>query len=488
MDRLRWRSLRPTAQFALALCLTFTAQAHTGSPLAAEAYKAVLCDETEVTGNRLLGWFPRTKPSLDGKALFEDENPVRLLYNTTLARSSIRPPYVVMSNGDVVPGSVEKYDARSSKLESPELIVSLLRPLQALKSNKLRVRADCVRCIVHAGPVSNDLAPGTLILHRGGSVKARSLRWTADGVIALSESAVVKARFDEIAQLDIPSANPIAGLKHDGHGAHGLIARMETNNSAVLTYPRAPSASVVVDDRVLGYLHRRGYDLGDAIDRGWNLTRRRRFLFFSLRRRGTTEKRLEVVRPAWSLERIVVPNEAVNQRGYRNADEIPLSLLPAMLLSHECLVCPNLSWRRNQNLHGEALVSGGLRADLGIATRSHSEIAFQLPPGAQEFSSWVGIDRSVGSGGCVRCKVFLGDEYGAQISGDPVWTSAFLRGGDRPEWIAPIDVSRAAQVVLVTEYGHYGRPDGSDPLDIRDEVDWLLPKIRLDSTTFYDGS
>ncbi len=66
-------------------------------------------------------------------------------------------------------------------------------------------------------------------------------------------------------------------------------------------------------------------------------------------------------------------------------------------------------------------------ADVGIGMHSHCEVAFELPDGAISFAAWVGIDEAVGSGGCVRCKVYL-DE----VAGQPAWSSELLRGSDAP--------------------------------------------------------
>jgi hypothetical protein len=43
-----------------------------------------------------------------------------------------------------------------------------------------------------------------------------------------------------------------------------------------------------------------------------------------------------------------------------------------------------------------------------------------------------------------------------------------------------LDVAGLVRVVLVTEFAHEDRPAGADPLDIRDQVCWLDPLVRLD--------
>src|SRR6185295_10853217 len=108
---------------------------------------------------------------------------------------------------------------------------------------------------------------------------------------------------------------------------------------------------------------------------------------------------------------------------------------------------------------------------------SYSELAFALPSGAKSLSLAVALDRAVGEGGCVRCRIFADS-----LSGKELWESYVLRGSDEAKATGELDVEGVKQVIFVTEFAHEDRPEGADPLDIRDDVLWLSPLVRLDWT------
>jgi hypothetical protein len=88
----------------------------------------------------------------------------------------------------------------------------------------------------------------------------------------------------------------------------------------------------------------------------------------------------------------------------------------------------------------------------------------------------VGLDARVGAGGCVVCKIIAEWDGGEQT----LWSSGFVQGKDGPRDTGPLNIEGMKRAVLVTEFGHEGRPAGADPLDIRDEVVWLDPLVTLD--------
>ena len=158
------------------------------------------------------------------------------------------------------------------------------------------------------------------------------------------------------------------------------------------------------------------------------------------------------------------------------AREVPLSLLPATVLKQKAGF-HQWPWRRNQNVEGGPLGSGHFTVDLGVGTHPYCEIAFQLPPHAGEFSTLLGLDRSVGRGACAVCS-FDQD----QVVGRPLFTSEFVRGGEEPIPVGPLRVGAAKRLVLVTEFGDEGRPAGGYPLDIGDQVDWLMPFVNVEES------
>jgi hypothetical protein len=64
--------------------------------------------------------------------------------------------------------------------------------------------------------------------------------------------------------------------------------------------------------------------------------------------------------------------------------------------------------------------------------------------------------------------------------GRVLWDSGIIQGRDGLRRTGPLDVAGISKAVLVTEFAHEERPAGADPLDIRDQVAWLAPMVRLD--------
>jgi hypothetical protein len=61
---------------------------------------------------------------------------------------------------------------------------------------------------------------------------------------------------------------------------------------------------------------------------------------------------------------------------------------------------------------------------------------------------------------------------------EPIWNSDFLRGGDAPVE-TNVNLRDVKELTFVADSAHEGRPAGADPLDIRDDVVWLRPLLKL---------
>ena len=88
------------------------------------------------------------------------------------------------------------------------------------------------------------------------------------------------------------------------------------------------------------------------------------------------------VQPAWSSNPIAVPEREIAWIGYRQGNEVPLSLLPATTRLNQRLIGDSRDWLRNRSLSGPLVSTAQVESDLGLATHSGSEIVFTLPPGA----------------------------------------------------------------------------------------------------------
>ncbi len=418
---------------------------------AEEQYWALFRDGSIVTANEIRGGDPfGNVATLAGRRLFGVANSLAVLRDNTL-RWSPAGPCVMMANGDVVPGKVLRFlPASPSSRLPPRLLISPHRSMKASDPNGLAVRADRVLRIVSTGDPPARPDPGALVFADGRTATASALHWSGQGIRALTDTGILTARFDELADLAVEGVDVIAAVLADSRhlptDRPSLIGRLETVDGAVLTYRRTTARVTVAE------------------------TAGRQ-----ARRRTAEPKRTLHLKPSWALGAITVPVERVWQRSYRAANEVPLSLLPATVLKQRSGL-HHWPWRRNRNVRGEILQSGPLTVGLGVGTHPYSEIAFELPPGARRFITLVGLDHVVGEAGCARVMV-----YRDAVAGEPLFSSGFLRGAETPVLIGPLDVTHARHLILVTESAHDDRPPGADPLDIGDHVDWLMPMVFLEN-------
>lgn len=413
-----------------------------------DRYWAMFRDGTVLIGKDLRDWHERGRmPTLNGRALFDGNNPLLILRDTTI-QSQLTGPYIEFANGDILPGRiVGGMPADPSTRMPTHLLIAPTSPILTFdrRTSEIAIKPEHVSRVVLAREARGPLEPGTLFFTDGRKVKVKAVRWALGGVRGLTDEGSIAAGWIELAEVHPPGVNPTAALLDDAlaptprkvQGVDAMLGRIATTNGAVLTYRRA-----------------------------------------MMRHEGEGDPRWSVIhtlQPAWAMQAIRVPVDEVVTRSYREPGDLPLSVLPGETLEQRSATGFLWPWRRNANVRGNELVLGSAVGDLGIGTHSHSEIAFDLPPHAKQFTATVGINRTVGNGGCAKVKIFRD-----KVQGNPIWESGFLRGGDSPVRIGSVDVSGAKRLVLVTEFGHDGRPRGADPLDIRDEVDWLWPTVRVD--------
>jgi hypothetical protein len=292
-----------------------------------------------------------------------------------------------------------------------------------------------------------------LIVRDGRQLTARSLKFSETGVRALTADGIVTASFDQIAELHVLSANcwlpPYPGATWLEQGEGPAVVRTLTATGEAISFPRS-MITTQLDNRE---------------------RERRRRLF-----RARPQVQVAATRPPWSLDTIYLDRDSIAFQTFLDADEVPLSLLPMVDESFKPGI-HHLPWQRNRNLHGRVLQCGPIAAELGIAMHSQSRLAFELPPRAKSFTTYVGLDRLAGDGGCVHCRVWRDDE-----TETPLWEHRFLRGSDGVQAVGPLEIAGAARLILEVDFADEGRPDGADPVDIRDWVNWLVPLVQVENS------
>jgi hypothetical protein len=407
----------------------------------AENYAVVYDNGSVQTGEEILNsydWSYSTNAPTIGEAPLGLEGQT-IRYIREYARDAeLLGPYIRLANGDLLPGSLIGLlpEDEERGLEK-RLLIQMSSPCSGFRSNnsEMPVRIDHVAAIVSGVAKDADLPPGTMELKDGTRLTVKSVRWGEDGLKLLTSDGLKRVGFDEIDSYKPASVDRWRALQED----------------ASIRSPKA-------DDRLVQF----------HLTNGARLTGKRMLLI-------EVDPHILSIQPAWAYSGIRFDTRRnVVSRSFRTSNELPLSLFPATSLKQQSATGFQWSWAQNQSLRGDELACNELRAGFGFATHSYSEIVVELPPEAHQFTSWVGMDRAVGKGGCVTCAVY-GDERG----GAPIWKSDFIRGGEEPVRIPPLDVSAFKQLILVTDFGHDDRPAGADPLDIRDELDWLNPTVTL---------
>ncbi len=409
-------------------------------------YVAYFRDGTSVSSNAPPTWHTATSGArFADQLLFAPEREVQFLRDRS-ARIKRKPPYVVLANGDILPAIVASFESSSAKFgHRPTMLAVLEEPLNPVQGNQLPIRADRVeRIVTTAHPLA---APqvNEVLLTDGRRFVARSIRFSNYGLTLLTDQGLVNANFAEIADATFAVDRQQAVLEDSiaaGELLHARIARLGTFEGAVLTGAHFNSRVEYERDR---------------------------------RRRTSNRQRVLLAQPAWALEELTLLEASVCQSSFRHVNELPLSLLASETIDDRGLLGTAFPWQRNATVRGEVLASSDREADWGLGTHAPCAVAYDLPDYAEQLSLTVGLDRSVGGGGCVVCQIRKDNQQG-----EVLWSSGMLRGEDGPQKVGPLKVAGVKRIVLVTDIGHEGRPVGADPLDIRDDVVWLAPQVTID--------
>jgi hypothetical protein len=443
-------------KFAVVFCLavSFGATMLAASSILAEDmhYTAVFTDGNRITGGHLTDWANSNQPRLNGKPLFDQSNQIRWLKKETPEQATQPAAFVEMYGGDCLPGRVSGCGSNST-LEEGELpahlIVEPTIPLTFLDgmqpSSSVRVLTRWLRRIVWERRSSDQYEPATLFFKDGRQLSFRAIRFNATGVSVLTESERREVRFADLAELHMPRLDwwdayfeQVALLTPD---CKERLTRLETLDGLKVT------ASA---DRVQPMFW------GDP---------------------NNPESWLPCVQPAWSLDPLWVRYPRVLTRRFFGPHQVPLSLVePSDIKLRSALAA---GWRPqiDRNVQGGPLQSGGQEAGWGLGMHAYTEMHFPLPACVQSFRSRVGLDQVVGKGGCARAIV-----YANQAEGEPLFRSKHLIGSDETvdTGTLPVGGSAGAELILVAHPAHADRPEGADPFDIRDVVDWLEPQVNLD--------
>jgi hypothetical protein len=187
---------------------------------------------------------------------------------------------------------------------------------------------------------------------------------------------------------------------------------------------------------------------------------------------------VHMIHPTWSLDPLWLRFDHVLTRLHFAPEEVPLSRVAPISSQQKSTFGQQFHWFVDRNANGNLLRNQEQMQGWGIGVHATNELRFPLPESAISFRVRIGLDQSVSHGGCVRASIHLNDP-----KAKPVFQSDFIVGSqtliDSGE-INLKDQNQAAELILMADSAHEGRPDGADPFDIRDHLNWIAPLLRLD--------
>jgi hypothetical protein len=175
-----------------------------------------------------------------------------LLRDTHLV-PELKPPYLLLANGDVLPGTVVGCEPRDPRFgHQPTLYVAPELPIECLHGGRLPVRADRVQRIVTQPNLSATSTAPQLATTSGRHYTPRQVRWTNYGLSLLSEDGLINVNFAEIADALLRVDRNVAALEDclaAGSEAEARIARLSTRQGATVSAAKLYRYTEPVRDR-----------------------------------------------------------------------------------------------------------------------------------------------------------------------------------------------------------------------------------------------
>lgn len=422
---------------ALAACSAGAVQRH---------YVVTWADGTSSTAAEIDQWGTATaRPSLRGHELFDAKNPARVIVEEGLPRREPEPPYVELQSGERLGGRVvairepdEAGGLPAHLVVEPHLEFELPG---VFPRPQVRVIASAVRRIVLAQPPASApaLKPNE-VRTAGGEVQPfRAIGWRTDSLELLTAAGVKHVELANLAAIELARHDAwqtwLARLAVLSPGLDAPLVEMELSDGSRLTTSRERLRPVTVG--------------GEGPEHWFHLCQ-----------------------PAWSLDLLAVPHRQVRRRVVIDSGQTPLTALPLSASRGQGLVtgAPTPS-RLDASLAGGPLLAKGHEAAWGVAVHAPHELVFELPASARRLRTRLALDHAVGSGGCARGQI---EQQGKKLYESPllIGSGKVLESGSVP--VAP------GPLALIADPAAHDPPRGADPLDIRDELNWLEPLVEHD--------
>ncbi|MBA2117005.1 hypothetical protein [Bremerella alba] len=425
-------------------------------------FVALLEDGRVVEDDVLRNWYSgNAMPQLAGQSLINGGNPMRWMVDRSLGPAEMPNAYIELFSGDRIPGHPDAYAAEGVEYQAdvPEhFLITPSFPFRRSTNSRyrsdIRVRRDFVRKIVweQLPALIDRHVPATVFLKNGREITFRAIRFSEAGIHLLVERERMSFGFHEIAELHLEVESPwqshlreLAILFPGGKVAPAdqqRLVQWETSDGLVAT------TSV---QRI------------DADSRGDN---------------NNSDRWAHGIQPAWSIDPIWVECRSTWMRRSWAFDEMPLFRLPYHESRDGAMFSRNgFSARINRGILAGTAKSGDRISGWSLGVMAPSRLSFALPPIATGFRTSVGIDQAAHDRGCIVGRVFVSWESSPKFESKSIVGSEKTTEGGNIHWNSlPGD----GQLILEVDMAHQDRPEGADPFDIRDMVNWIEPRVLLD--------
>jgi len=434
-----------------ALCLAACLAVPGVASAQAHRFTAQFFSGKRLDGAEIHDWHDsHSDPRLDTQKLFFPGDRVRWIEDNSIAPAEMPEAFVEFFGGDRLPGRVSEYRTGRDSIffGSPaHLVVTPDAAIDWHETKRLAgvpVATRWLRRVVWEARDDDRYRPGTLFYLDGRQIEFRALRWSKTSVRLLLEQETRDVPFDQIAELHLPRLNPwdawfdqLAALLPDGSG---YVIQIETGDGIRATASTARFSAAT---------------RGDA---------------------GNPDHWYHAVQPAWSLEPLWLRHRAIRTRRFFAPQEVPLSAIEPARAIQRSNLAGGWNWERDRNAQAWPMHCAENAFAWGFGVHAYSELGFELPESARTFRTQYGLDRVVGSGGCVRAAIFAGPP-----TGEPLHRSDHIIGSARSHDTGSLSITGAKQLTLVVDPAVDDRPAGADPFEIRDTFDWLQPVLELDA-------
>ncbi|MFT5526736.1 MAG: hypothetical protein ACI9HK_004716, partial [Pirellulaceae bacterium] len=182
--------------------------------------------------------------------------------------------------------------------------------------------------------------------------------------------------------------------------------------------------------------------------------------------------------PAWSLDEMWVPFAKIRTSLWFDTHEVPVSRLSPKLSNGTLKLGHGFRISLDRSVTGEALQTDEVDFGWGIGVHGDNHMVVEIPKFSVAFRTRLGLNETVGDGGCVKAKVYLNS-----TDDKPLYTSPTLVGGTQlvdTNWLE-LPADRVPKTLILRVVANPAdRPSPADPLDIRDHFNWLEPTISVD--------